>query len=110
MRWRVMIRTVIVQRLRLLHLSHSHVLLQLFLLHIVLELLVETVKAMDEFVLAWMHRSTLRTKLHLMHILLLSVDVLIVLIREVVVVLLTADRVIVVGVDLDVLQTLTAQR
>lgn len=116
--WRVMVRAVIVvQRLRLLHLSDPNIFLQLFLhlllLHVVLKLLMKTVQSMNEFVIARMCRSSLWTQMWLVHellLLLLPIHVLIVLIREIVVIFLTADRVIVGGVDLNILQTLTAQR
>lgn len=109
---RVVVRTVIVvQRLRFLHLPHPdvvlHRLLQLLLLHVVLELLMKAVQPMDEFILARMDDAMLRTQVRLVHV--LTAQELAVLAGEVAVVLLTADRVV-VGVDLDVLQALTAQR
>lgn len=85
MRGRVVIRTVIaVQRLSFVHLPDPDVLLQRFfrnhhmlLLHVILILLMKTVQSMDEFVLARMHQSTLRTMVRLMRILLLLVHELI---------------------------------
>jgi len=58
-------------------------------------------QSMDEFVLALMHHPPLRTQMRLDDKL-LAIQVLMLLVCEVVVVILTTDRVI-VGVDLDVL-------
>lgn len=106
----------VVEGLRLENLPHSEIILkrllcdhQLLLLHIMLELLVKAVQSMNEFVLALLYHSPLRTQLmRLMHKLLAAHE-LTLLVGVIVVEILTAYRVI-VGVDLDVLQTLTAQR
>lgn len=117
-RWRVVVWTVMIECLRLLGLSHPVVFLQrllggdhqMLLLHVMLELLVKAVQSINEFVLALMHHhSALRTQMRLMHKLLTAHE-LTVLVGVVVVELVTADRVVVARVDLDVLQTLAAQR
>lgn len=113
MRWRVMIRTVCVHRLRLMHgLPYPNVFLECFfcnhqslLLHVELILLVEAVQPMYELVLTVrVHLPADRADVRLMGELVCKV----VLLVSIGVVLLTANKVI-VGVDLDVLQTLTTQ-
>lgn len=113
MRWRVVIRTVRVHRLRFVHgLPYPDVFLQcLFrnhqalLLHVEFILLVEAVQPMDELVLAVrVHLPADGADVRLMGELICKV----VLLVSIGVVLLTANKVI-IGVDLDVLQTLTTQ-
>lgn len=110
MRWRVVVRTVLImQRLSFLKLPHPDVVLQLLLLHVVLELLVEAVQSVDEFVLTGMHGDpALGTVMSRMAVLRAAHE-LILLVGVAVVVVLTTNRVI-VRVDLDVLEALTAQR
>lgn len=113
MRWCIVIWTVVViQCLRLHHLSDSIVLLQrffrdhqMFLLHVMLILLMEAVQAMDELVLARMHWSTRRSQQGLVSVLLAAHELLLVGEIEI---LLAAYRVV-ISVYLDILETLTAQ-
>lgn len=113
MRWCVVIWTVVViQRLRLHHLSDSNVFLQrflcdhqMFLLHVMLILLMEAVQAVDELVLARVQRSTRWSQKGLVSKLLAAHELLLVVKIEI---FLAADRVV-ISVYLDIFQTLTAQ-
>lgn len=69
----------------------------------------EAVQSMNEFILVGRNKTALGTMMGLMDVLLWAVHELILLICEAVVKVLTTDRMI-VGVDLDVFQALTAQR
>lgn len=112
---RVVIGAVLtVKRLSLMKVPLAQVILQRFfcnhhvlLLHVMLELLMETVKSMNELVFARMHLPTLRAQERLMDKLLTAHELML-LVCEVVVIFLTAYRMI-ISVDLDVFQTLTAQ-